>query len=275
MALLLRRTDESDLPIEVIGVRPDRLRGMPPAEIGRFPIRHGNRTVPLAEVFQIKGDPSDERIDFEGNLRNVHRIGAQMSAGRIVVDGCTGWHLAAQMSGGTIEVSGDAGDWVGAEMTNGHVSICGSVGDLVGASYPGSRRGMTNGTILVGGSAGAEIGRSMRRGTIAIGGACGDHAGLGMIAGTILVFGSCGRYPGAEMRRGTIGLFGGGPVPLLPTFRRAGRFRPQFLALIERELRRTGFAGVDWPSGKLDLYHGDLLSLGKGEIWTREGGGLA
>ncbi len=275
MALLLRRTDESDLPIEVIGVRPDQLRGMTLDEIERFPIRQGNRAVPLAEVFQISGDPSDERIDFEGNLRNVHRIGAEMAAGRIVVDGCTGWHLAARMSGGRIEVSGDAGDWAGAEMNGGLIRIGGSIGDRAGAAYPGSKRGMTNGTILVGGSAGAEIGRSMRRGTIAIGGACGDHAGLGMIAGTILVFGSCGRYPGAEMRRGTIGLLGGGPVPLLPTFRRAGRFRPQFLALIERELRCTGFAGVDWPSGELDLYHGDLLSLGKGEIWAWEGGGLA
>lgn len=275
MALVLRRIDESDLPIEVIGVRPDRLRGMTLAEIERFPVLHGNRTVLLAEVFRISGDPSNERIDFEGHLRSVHRIGEAMSTGRIVVDGCAGSHLAAQMSGGTIEVSGDAGDWAGAEMKGGLIQISGSVGDRAGAAYPGSRRGMTDGTILIRGSAGAEIGGSMRRGTIAIGGACGDRPGLGMIAGTILVFGSCGRYPGAEMRRGTIGLFGGGMGRLLPTFRRAGRFRPQFFALIERELRRAGFAGVDWPTGELDLYHGDLLSLGKGEVWTRDGGDLA
>ena len=91
-----------------------------------------------------------------------------------------------------------------------------------------------------------------------------------MIAGTILVFGSCGIRPGAGMKRGTIGLFGPESAKLLPTFRQAGRFRPLFLRLLFRELTRLGFP-VD--QGLLDtemlLYHGDLVALGKGEIWMR------
>jgi hypothetical protein len=43
--------------------------------------------------------------------------------------------------------------------------------------------------------------------------------------------------------------------------------------LIERELQRLGFPMARaLPGGELTLYHGDLLSLGKGEVWIREGG---
>ncbi len=94
-----------------------------------------------------------------------------------------------------------------------------------------------------------------------------------MIAGTILVFGTCGRPPGAGMRRGTIGLFGPSPTRLLPTFRRAGRFRPLFLRLLLRELDRLGFAAHRGLSDEeLTLYHGDLVGLGKGEVWIRGDG---
>lgn len=133
---------------------------------------------------------------------------------------------------------------------------------------------MTEGTILIEGSVGSHLGASMRRGLVAVGGDCRDVAGLEMIAGSILVFGACGRAPGAGMRRGTIGVFGMSPVPLLPTFRAAGRFRPLFLRLIRRDLERLGFPPRDELSGEeLVLYHGDLVGLGKGEVWCREDGG--
>jgi len=129
---------------------------------------------------------------------------------------------------------------------------------------------MTDGTILIGGDVGSEIGSAMRRGTLAVGGSCGDAAGFSMIAGTVLVFGSCGIRTGAGMKRGTIGLFGAGPVPLLPTFRRSGRHRPLFLRLLFRELARLGFpANPGLLEADLLLYHGDLVALGKGEVWMR------
>jgi formylmethanofuran dehydrogenase subunit C len=132
---------------------------------------------------------------------------------------------------------------------------------------------MTEGSILIRAGAGHGVGRSIRRGLVAIGGACSGDLGFGMIAGTILAFGACGGPIGAEMRRGTIGLFGPEASPFLPTFRRAGRFRPLFLRLIERELNRLGFeAARGMSDGELTLYHGDLLTLGKGEVWTREAG---
>ena len=146
-------------------------------EIERIEVFHGNRRVPLAELFRVSGDPSDGRIDFEGDLAIVHHIGSGMSGGEIHVHGDAGRHVGAEMTGGTIDVDGDAGDWVGGEMNGGVIHIGGSAGDHAGAAYPGSRRGMTDGTILIDGAAGDDVGRSMRRGLLAIGGSCGDDAG--------------------------------------------------------------------------------------------------
>src|SRR5947209_4786970 len=120
-------------------------------------------------------------------------------------------------------VSGDPAD---------EVHERGKAGHLVGAAYRGSAKGMTKGMILVGGEAGNEIGHSMRRGTIAIGGSIGDLAGINMLAGSILVFGESGIRHGAGMKRGTIAFLGNTSPPILPTFRRACRYRPEILPLI-------------------------------------------
>lgn len=234
MALTLTYLAEGTLPVEVPGVIPDRLRSRTLAEIQRLEVPMGSRSVPLARLFRISGDPADGRVEFEGNLSSVHHIGRGMTGGEIRVRGDAGRHLGAGMTGGEIRVEGHAGDWLGAEMKGGVIRVTGSAGDFAGSAYPGSRRGMTEGTILIQGAAGAGVGRSMRRGLVTVGGSCGDDLGAGMIAGTILVFGTCGGRPGAEMRRGTIGLLGPDPPGLLPTFRPAGRFRPLFLRLIAR-----------------------------------------
>jgi formylmethanofuran dehydrogenase subunit C len=273
MSLTVSPSVTSSLPVDLDGMIPDRLRNRTLGEIERLEILVGNRRVPLAELFRVSGEPSDGRLLFEGDFTGVHRIGRWMGSGEIRIHGDAGRHLGAEMTGGMIAVEGHVGDWAGSEMKGGLIRITGSAGHHLGAAYPGSRRGMTDGAILVDGAAGNDAGRSMRRGLVAVGGSCGDHAGFGMIAGTILVFGTCGSCPGAEMRRGTIGLFGPEPPRLPPTFRRAGQFRPLFLRLLSRELERLGFplAGTS-GDGELTLYHGDLLSLGKGEIWLRDGG---
>ena len=270
MPLTLRYTETTSVPIEVEGITPDRLRDKSLAEIERLEIYHGNRKVSLAELFAVSGDPADGRIDFEGDLSGVHFIGYGMTGGEIHVHGNAGRHLGGQMSGGTIRVEGNAGDWVGAEMRGGLIQVSGHAGHLVGAAYRGSKRGMTDGTILIGGDVGDEIGVAMRRGMIAVRGSCGDAAGFNMIAGSILVFGTCGVRVGAGMRRGTIGVLGPEPPRLLPTFRRAGAFRPLFLRLIFGELARLGFPVDDGLiQSDLSLYHGDLIALGKGEVWMR------
>jgi formylmethanofuran dehydrogenase subunit C len=272
MPLILRYLGQTSVPVEIDGVVPDRLREKSLGEIERIEIFHGNRKLALAEMFSVSGDPGDARVDFEGNLTGVHFIGYGMTAGEIHVHGNAGRHLGGEMKGGRIVVEGNAGDWVGGEMHGGLIHVAGSAGHLIAAAYRGSKRGMTGGTILIGGDAGSEVGAAMRRGTLAIGGSCGDSAGFGMIAGTILVFGGCGIRLGASMRRGTIALLGPDPPGLLHTFRKAGCFHPLFLRLLLRELAGLGFSPARQElEQELALYHGDLVALGKGEVWMRAG----
>jgi formylmethanofuran dehydrogenase subunit C len=270
MSLSLRLRIITSIPIDLDGVVPDRLMDKSLAEIEKLELYEGNRQLALADVFEISGDASDGRIDLEGDLAGVHSIGYAMKSGELHIHGSAGRHVGGAMTGGWIRVEGDAGDFAGCEMRGGLIQIMGSAGNRIGASYPGSKRGMTDGTILVGGDAGSEVGAAMRRGTLVVGGSCADGLGFNMIAGSILVFGSCGVRPGAGMRRGTIGLFGTEAPELLPTFRAAGRFRPLFLRLLFRELRNTGFlADCGLLEGELTLAHGDLVALGKGEIWMK------
>lgn len=270
MALRLSYFGETSVPVEIEGFTPDWACDKTLAEIEKFEIFHGNQKLPLAEMFKITGDASDKQFDFEGNLYGVHWIGAQMASGSIHVHGPAGRHVGSEMKGGQIQVDGDARGWVGAEMHGGRIHIHGNAGHLTGAAYRGSARGMTGGTILIDGNAGNEIGHTMRRGLIAIGGTAGDMLGFNMIAGTVLVFGECGIRPGAGMRRGTLGLFGPKPPPLLPSFRYAATFQPQFVNVLLRDLKSRGFKmDESLFSAEFDLHHGDLVSVGRGEILFR------
>ena len=100
MSLTLRYRAKTSVPVEIEGVVPDRLRDKSLAEIERLEIYHGNRKLPLAELFSVSGDPSDGRIDFEGDLAGVHYIGYGMSDGEIHVHGNAGRHVGGEMTGG-------------------------------------------------------------------------------------------------------------------------------------------------------------------------------
>lgn len=270
MSLTLTYIGRTSLPVEIEGLTPDWAGDKSLAEIERFEIFHGNQKLPLAEMFKVSGDAADWRFDFEGNLAGVHWIGAQMKSGQIHIHGPAGRHVGSEMAGGEIRIEGDTGDWLGAEMHGGLIHVKGNAAHQVGAAYRGSAKGMTGGTILVDGDAGNEIGLRMRRGTIAIGGAAGDMIGFNMLAGTVLVFGNAGIRPGAGMRRGTIGLFGPKPPPLLPSFKRDSMLQPDFLRVMLRNLRGKGFqVGDALLDAEVDLYHGDLLALGRGEVFIR------
>ena len=270
MSLKLKYTGQTTIPVEIEGLTPDRARAWPLADVEKFEIFHGNEKLPLAEFFDVSGDASDGRFEFEGDLSGVHWIGAGMTEGEIRVAGNAGRHVGSEMSGGAIHVEGDAGGWVGAEMHGGLIHVRGKAGHLVGAAYRGSDRGMTGGTILVDGDAGNEVGLTMRRGLIAIGGRCGDMTAFNMIAGSVFVFGESGIRPGAGMRRGTIAFFGEAP-PLLPSFKRGAKYDPLFLRLAFSELKSLGFNSLNGgPPTDLVTYHGDLIEGGRGEILVRE-----
>src|SRR4029453_183289 len=168
MSIKLTYHGETSVPVEVEGLTPDWACDKSLPEIERFEIFHGNRKIPLAEMFAVAGDPGDKRCDWEGDLSGVHWIGAHMRSGRIHVHGQAGRHLGSEMRGGEIHVAGDAGGWVGCEMRGGLIHVEGNAGHLVGAAYRGSAKGMRGGKIIVDGNAGNEIGLRMQQGIIAI-----------------------------------------------------------------------------------------------------------
>ncbi len=270
MSLKLTYTGQTTIPVEIEGLTPNAVRHLPLGDIERFEIFHGNEKRHLADFFKVSGDASDGRFELEGDLSGVHWIGAGMTDGEIRVEGNAGRHVGSEMTGGEIHVSGNAGDWVGAEMRGGLIYVRGRAGHLIGAAYRGSARGMRNGTILIGGDVGNEIGHTMRRGLIAVGGSCGDMACFNMIAGSVFVFGDAGIRPGAAMSRGTLGIFGDQRPPLLPSFRRGSVFSPLFLRLVFQRLRGLGFAIADaLDFAEYQLYHGDFIEGGRGEIIVR------
>ena len=125
MSLTLTYNAGTPVPVRLRAVTPDRLRERALAEIERLEIMQGNRRVPLGELFRVSGDPSDGRIDIEGDLSGVHEIGHAMAGGEIHVHGPAGRHVGSEMTGGTIRVEGDAGDWVGCEMKGGLIRVDG------------------------------------------------------------------------------------------------------------------------------------------------------
>src|SRR5580692_6633114 len=99
MVLKLIYHTETSIPVEIEGLTPDWACDKSLAEIERFEIFHGNRKLPLAEMFRVTGDAGDKCFEFEGALSGVHWIGAQMSSGQIRIRGSSGRHVGSEMRG--------------------------------------------------------------------------------------------------------------------------------------------------------------------------------
>lgn len=268
MPLTLTIKSETRIPIEVDEITPASLRGLSNTQIARLAIFHGSQQVELGELFEVAGS-EDGCVQFVGDLRSVHWIGAKMSEGEIKIVGNTGRHVGSQMTGGTIEVSGDAGDFAGCEMTGGSIRIRGSASDWLGGGYQGTTSAMNGGQITVDGHAGNGVGSAMRRGMICVMGDVGKLVGWNMRAGSIFVGGKHGLEPGTGMIRGTILLNGDSESERLPvTFERSGEFEPTFLPV----LLKHHSIPPEHVRGAYELYCGDMLKGGRGEIFLAKGG---
>ncbi len=271
MPLTIRLHTESSIPLEVDSLKLETMREQSPEQVSNTLLYRGNEELPCGDFFDVSGSAADDNtVVWEGNLHKVKLVGSHLSDGIVRVEGDVGMHLGAEMTGGEIILNGNAGDWVGAEMRGGTIRVHGNVGHLAGAVYRGGRKGMLGGEILIDGNAGNELGHTMRRGLIAVGGNAGDAAGVGMIAGSILIFGEAGIRNGAGMKRGTIALCHPESTPeILPTFKKASVYQPLFLQLYFRHLQEAGFAiPEECLSACYQRYCGDLLEMGKGEIFT-------
>lgn len=262
MPIEIQLREQTTIPLEVETIRPDSLQGKSVAEIQATTIFHGKDEVEFGEFFDVQGE-SDGLHIWNGDFSGVHWIGTGLESGSIEIRGNAGRHLGSEMTGGSITVSGDVSDWVGAEMKGGSISIAGNGGHLIGSAYRGSPKGMSGGRILIRGTVGNEVGHTMRRGLIAVGG-LGDLAGFNMLAGTIMVFGNAGIRHGAGMRRGTILFLGKEKPELIPTFKYACRQNLTVASLMRNHLKQWDYP-ADFPEA-VDLYHGDFLEGGRGEI---------
>ena len=270
------RLDPDDrIPVDVRGVVPgdDWSR----SSLAGYLVHRGRRRHRLEELFDVQAHDAGPDLLWSGPLHAVHRLGALMSTGTVLVEGDCGRHVGSQMSGGTLRIAGSASDYLGAEMTGGKLFVAGNAGDCVGGAYPGTRSGMNRGTIVVGGDVGDSLGQAIRRGTILVGGQSGALTGWNMNAGTLVVLGGTGEYPGAGMRRGTIvcGPAGRNPVRLLPSMMSGPEGRFPILTMLKRWLVELLASETPAPISieRLEpfdepwqLFHGDQLHGGRGEL---------
>jgi len=275
--LILKPKKLPELPLEAEAITPDSVAGKTLKEINALPVYVGNTTETLGKYFDIKGEtaetPSDQLIAIQGECGNVKYIGAGMTAGHLIVEGCVGMHAGAEMSGGELIVTGSVSDWAGAEMKGGLMRIHGDAGHQLGAAYRGSPEGMTGGVIVVGGGVGLEAAAFMRRGMLVIHGDVGSFLGAHMNGGEIFVFGKVARRFGAEAKGngGFIACFGG-VESILPTYVYDTTFRPDFMKLYLRQLRDQ--LGVEVAGEHLETsfrrYRGDIAVGGTAEILVAE-----
>jgi len=81
MAITLRFTADTTVPIEVECIRPDRLRSMSVREVASLSCMLGNREANVGDFFDVGGDSADEHVVIEGDCPNVKWVGAEMASG--------------------------------------------------------------------------------------------------------------------------------------------------------------------------------------------------
>jgi formylmethanofuran dehydrogenase subunit C len=246
------------VPINAKCVSPNLFAGKSLKEINKLEVWEGNKQKTLSSVFYVEGQANstaqETRIHLTGDLQKVKRIGTNMSAGEILIQGNTGMHLGEEMKGGKITVAGNVDSWVGSMMKRGTIQIKGDAGDYIGAAYRGSTKGMQGGTIIIHGDAGSEIGYCMRKGLIKVHGNAGQFVGVHMRNGTILIKGNSEGRAGATMKKGKI-VLEGHVESILPTFT---------IDSIKPKVKIDG----ETIEGPFYRFVGDLLEGGKGKLYV-------
>ncbi|MBY6264814.1 formylmethanofuran dehydrogenase subunit C [Azospirillum sp. 412522] len=232
--------------VDMSALLPERLAGLTTAEVAGLPLPCNGGVATVGGMFEISAGDAAEGLLIRPAGAVLHRVGAGMAAGRILVEGDVGSHAGAGMSGGLLRIAGNAGD-------------------ALGGALPGLPLGMRGGLVSVGGRAGDRAAERMRRGIIVIDGPVGAYAAGFMIAGTLAAGGGCGPHPGFGMRRGTLLL--GRPQDAMPIgFADGGTRDWLFLHLLRRGLEGTGSWFERAGSTRAHRFIGDLAEGGHGEI---------
>ncbi|MEM3437231.1 MAG: formylmethanofuran dehydrogenase subunit C [Nitrososphaerales archaeon] len=255
--ILLKLKAKVERPLDASVISPNAFAGKSLKEIESLELWRGNKKIKLGEIFEVSGEtsqkPEEITITIEGDLSRARRIGKNMTAGKIIVNGNAGLYVGDGMKGGEIHVHGDVDSWLGFEMKGGIIEVDGDAGDFVGSAYRGSKNGMSGGNIIIKGNAGSEVGCFMKEGLIKIGGNVGLYAGIHMQGGTILIYGSSLGRLGAEMTGGKVIVMGKVP-DVLPSF-------------IIDEIRPNIKVGADKINGPFYSFSGDMTEGGNGKLF--------
>ena len=199
---------EIGIMLEAEVITPDIFAEKNANEIENLLVWQGPTQFPISDFFDVGGSggssAEDTSILIEGDVTRVKRIGAQMTAGKILINGSAGMQVGSEMAGGEITVKGDAHSWAGMEMKGGLLHITGNVKDHVGCAYRGSWHGMTGGRIVIDGNAESQLGGGMTGGEIIVNGSVQNFCGIRQNGGLIVVKGDVVRTIGVEMSAGTI-----------------------------------------------------------------------
>ena len=262
LRLTLRAAPAERLDLKAL--TPAALAGLSSAAVGKIVVGTTKSRLTVGDVFSVSGSAGDTLVLESGSTR-FDFIGAELTAGTIVVEGDAGAFAARNMRGGRVEIRGNAGDGLASGLIGGLVVVQGNAGDYLGGMRPGDRFGMAGGTVVVGGNAGDRAGDRMRRGTVIIKGRCGAAAGSRMVGGTIWALGGFGPGPGPLLRRGT--LIGPSAERLLPTFVDCGEQDLNILRIFSRHLSSSlGPLAPGAIRGPVRRFAGDTAGIGKGEI---------
>ena len=206
--IIFKIKDYSNIPIEAESICPDQLVGKTLQEVGDLPVWRGNKDLKMRDLFAIEGETGSDLnelvVRVVGETGQIKRIGQRMSAGKVIIEGNAGMHLAQEMVGGEIVVTGDVDDWAFSQMKGGTALVQGNAGHYLGAAEWGNWKGNTGGTITIDHDAGNEVGAWLAGGSIEIKGNVGEFLGIHMKKGAIVVHGKVSPRIGAQMTGGQI-----------------------------------------------------------------------
>jgi len=212
------------IPIEANDVNPNNFAGKTEEEIRAIKVWYGNTQAPLGDFFNIEVEGNDTaentKIVVEGDVSRVKRIGQNMSAGEIEINGNVDMHCGFGIKGGKIIINGDADSWLGCEITGGEIILNGNAGYYVGSGYRGESCGMRGGKITINGNARDYLGEHMCGGEIHVKGNVGLLPAISNNGGKIIIEGNA-TMPASEMRSGTV-IINGEVRDLLPSYKEEG-----------------------------------------------------
>lgn len=243
--VILTLTNPPELLLEGQNITPDNFAGKKAAEIAALDVWEGKQKSPLGKYFAVEGEggatAAETKIILRGDCTRVKRIGQQMTAGEIVIEGNADMYIGGWMKGGKIHVKGNVDSFCGIGMEGGELVVDGKAGHHLGSSPRGEWRGMQGGLIRVAGDVGNDTATFINGGTIIVGGDADIHVSTHGEGGTVVIKGNAKGRVGGQMVKGDIYVYGTIENPL-PGFKMVGE--------VEQE--------VDGEKARFAHYIGDL-----------------